>query len=167
MLNTDYSAWKVFYIILPYSKSHARTGSIKCQCVVSNLEVDRHIYQTPGELGVWAGCPWPGQFIAPQHRTNRVPQGSPSYVGGQRPEVPLYLCCTPPGWAISTQAYRLRIARTSIASGHGGKQKTALAQWSTCSYCRYSIIKVHWEVETPLLTRTFGDDFLRLLEKFF
>ena len=68
------------------------------------------------------------QDIAPQHRTNRVPQGSPSYVGGQRPEVPLYLCCTPPGWAISTQAYRLRIARTSIASGHGGKQKTALAQ---------------------------------------
>lgn len=36
---------------------------------------------------------------------NRVLQGSPSYVGGQRFEVPLYLCYSPPGRAMDTQAY--------------------------------------------------------------
>ena len=92
-----------------HSKSHERTGSIRCQCVVSNFEYDCHIpchiYRTPGKLGVWAGCPRPEQFITPQHRTNRVPQGSPSYAGGQRFEVPLCLRSSPPGWAMDTQAY--------------------------------------------------------------
>ena len=75
-----------------------------------------------------AGYPWRGRFITPQRRSGRAPQGSPSYVGGHRSEVPLCLCCTPPECAIVIQAYRLRIALISIADGHGGKRKIALAQ---------------------------------------
>ena len=43
------------------SKSHERTGSIRCQCVVSNFEyachIHRHIYQAPGEMGTWQVVP--------------------------------------------------------------------------------------------------------------
>lgn len=118
----------------------------------------------PWRNGNMTGCPWQGRFITPQRRSCRAPQGSPSYVGGHRSEVPLYLCCSPPERAISIQAYRLQIALIGIVNGHGGKREIALAQWRTCSCCRYSIIKVHREVETPLLTRTSGGVFLSLLE---
>ena len=44
-------------IALLVSKSHERTGNLRCQCVVSNFEYDghtpRHIYRTPGEVGTW------------------------------------------------------------------------------------------------------------------
>ena len=75
-----------------------------------------------------AGCPWQGRFITPQRRSYRAPQGSPSYVGGHRSEVSLYLRCSPPECAVSIQAYRLQIALIGAADGLGGKRKIALAQ---------------------------------------
>lgn len=111
-------------------KSHEHTGNLRCQCVVSNFEYDghipRHIYQNPWRNGSMVGCPWRGQFITPKRRSGRAPQGSPSYTGGRRLEVPLFPCCTPPGCAIVIRAYRLQIARIGITDGHGGKQKNSI-----------------------------------------
>ena len=79
-------------------------------------------WSSPWRNGNMAGCPWRGRFITPQRRSCRAPQGSPSYVGGHRSEVPLCLCCSPPEWARSIQAYRLQIALIGIADRLGGKR---------------------------------------------
>ena len=114
-----------------------------------------------------AGCPWQRQFITPQHRSNRVPQGSPSYVGGHRSEVPLFLCCIYPnrplllGIPLVTRSYQqwLIFMATSDTSQMHSR--------SACTYCQYGIVKEHRGIKTPLLIRTSRDHFLSLEKKIF
>ena len=120
----------------------------------------------PWRNGNMAGCPWQGRFITPQRWSYRAPQGSPSYVGGHRSEVSLYLRCPPPECAINIQAYRFQIALIGVTDGLGVKQKIALAQWRTCSCCRYFIIKVHIERNVPLFIRTSEGSKLTIGQKF-
>ena len=51
----------MMYLVRLISKSHERTGSSNCQCVVSDFEYDghihRHIYLAPGEIGTWQVVP--------------------------------------------------------------------------------------------------------------
>ena len=99
------------------------------------------------------GCPWRGQFITPKRRSGRAPQGSPSYTGGHRLEVPLFPCCTTPGCAIVIRAYRLQIARIGItSSAELAREEERISKKKAMERCPIRDIKIKHLLKNALTT---------------